>query len=163
MSCQRGLRSVQASGEAEQAEILALVANGHQCPGCGLVSRGVRSPAAEPAGFPQRGADARVLRALDLEPTAARLARRLGEVLPASTFARWVASLRLIDASAGTLWLLAPPTNVSWTRDRFASVIEQAATDCAEMPVRCRIVSAPRVEARTLAEVMTADPVGGPA
>jgi hypothetical protein len=149
-----GYRSAQGSGQAEVDAIIALAAKGHQCPHCGGRIVGVHPPESVPADLPQRGSDARVLRALDLESTAARLAAKLAELVPATSFAHWPGRLRLIDASAGTLWMLAPPACASWIRDRFLAVVEQAANDCADTPIRCRIVTAPVVECRTLADLL---------
>lgn len=150
-----GYRSFQGSAQAEVDGILSLVAGGHQCPHCGERIVGVHAPDAVPADLPRRGADAAVLRALDLEPTAARLAARLAELLSESSFAMWPGHLRLIDAAGGKLWLLAPPALATWIRVRFLSVIEEAANDCADTPIRCEIVTAPVVEARTLAELLS--------
>ena len=149
-----GYRSTQGSAQAEIDAILALVAGGHQCPHCGGGIVGVRAPDAAPADLPKRGADAAVVRALDLEPTAKRLAERLAELLSESSFAMWPGHLRLIDAVGGKLWLLAPPVLATWIRDRFLAVIERAANDCADTPIRCEIITGPVVEARTLAELL---------
>ncbi len=140
-----GYRSVQGSAQAEVDAVAALVAGGHQCPHCGERIVGVYAPDAVPSDLPRRGADAAVLRALDLEPTAKRLAERVASLVDGPVFATWVGELRLIDAAGGRLWLLAPPALASWIRDRFLAVLEQAANDCADTPIRCEIVTAPVV------------------
>ncbi len=160
MSSQHGYRSVQASGMAEQEQELALVASGQQCPGCGLVFRGVHSPDAIPPGLPARNDDGRVLRALDLEPTARRLAGRLAETLGMLTFPLFVGDLRLVDATPGKLWLLAPPRTAGWTRERYGRVINWAASDCAGVDIACQVITRPAVDARTLAELFVGDSAG---
>jgi len=150
----RGYRSVQASGMAEREQDLALIASGQQCPGCGLVFRGVHPPSAIPADLPARGNDGRVLRALDLEPTGRRLAERLAAAVTPASFAQFPGTLRLIDATPGRLWLLAPARVASWISDRYGRVLDRAASECAGADIACEIITRPAVDARSLAELL---------
>ncbi len=157
MSTQRGYRSAQGSGAAEWDQALALVASGQRCPGCGHIFRGIHAPDAIPVGLPARSGEGRVLRALGLEPTAVLLGRRVAELVPPSLFPQWFGQLRLIDATAGMLWLQAPPHTARWLQGRFQRLLDAAASDCADGPIRCRVVTAPLVDARTLSELLDAD------
>ena len=153
MSAQRGYRSAQAAGMAEDEQALATIARGQQCPGCGHVFCGVHAPAALPADMPQRNGDGRVLRALDLEPTASKLADALAERVGPGAFSQWLGQLRLVDATTGVLWIACPPQTISWVGDRFQRVLDDTASGLGGEEIRCRLVSL-AVDARSFAELV---------
>lgn len=120
------------------------------------------STPATPAGLPDRAPVERRTRRHQLEATAARLGHAIRRDVTDTTFELWLGPLVLDDAAAGALFLGAPGPIAGWVRDRFAGVLDRAATDLAGHPMRCHVYVAPDAGATaTLAELIHRHPENG--
>lgn len=151
----RSYRELTADGMAELDAERARHQTPAACPHCGAELNAITTPEL-PEGMPRRSPDDAVARAAALEATARRLAAVIRDALPAGTFAIWVGPLVLADAAAGRLYFAAPAHLASWAAERYAPLLDRAATRLAGHEIQC-IVFAGTAPGRSLLDLTSAN------